>query len=226
MLAVCDVEKELLMKKLLWLCVFLVTSSAFSRAQNIDTSKKLRELPYKLVDANDVNVDANLNILFVKDGLNDAEHITGADIDGLRLKYERPKATEMLGFSPVLLIVLEFTDRETKERYLSFAEYFDKEPLYEIRSRFDLFVSVDIGFSEKAKLSSWVVVYGHLLADGKTVAVLDREKSSATVDFSELFESNRSSSYVDSRVNCGIDNKYLLLSLTKDDLDWINSVGE
>lgn len=176
-----------------------------------DAGEKRRQsgwFPYVLLDAEDLYSGNQVDIISVQEGLGSQENVAGNAVDGLLVRYERPATSHLLGYSGIILAGLEFTDRETGERYWSFSEYRDQEPLYAEASRCDFFVSVDQDFCERSKLTGWAVVYGQLLEDGRTIAVFD-SRQSKTDGLSVFFKRSQYFPIVDNRVNANID----LLSL-------------
>lgn len=198
------------MKKLLWFFAFLLVSSAFAQTPEDSSATKIRELPYKMVNANDVDIKASLSIVSVQDRLDNVSDIKGSSLEGLHIRYERPALREMLGASRILLVGMEFTDRKTKERFWSFSTYSDQNFFYPERSQGVLLAGVDTAPIGRAKLTRWAVVYGHFLADGQTVAVFDT-KDSKVKNLEELFNENRSSKEISNNLVAGVDlNEYIL----------------
>ena len=148
-------------------------------------------------------------IMTVKTSSGVYKNVAGDDMKGLLMKYRRPSSSQAVGFSGIVLAGIELTNRETGERYWSLGEYLDRDPTYTIASVSDLFVSVDQASYPDAKISGWAVVYGHLLPDGRTIAVFD-VRQSKTDSFSELFERNRYSTVIDNTIVSSIDYDYIV----------------
>lgn len=127
------------------------------------------------------------------------KNIAGDELSGLFMRYLRPSRFRAVGFSGIVLIGIELTDSKTGERYWSLGEYIDDIPACSWVSFTDLFVSVDKTFCPDAKLTGWAVVYGHLLSDGRTVAVIDTREFKTT-GLLELSAQNRYSEVLECNI--------------------------
>ncbi len=144
--------------------------------------------------------DVRQTIVSVQKNSTDYQTIAGDDALGLSVKYKRPKTSQAVGFSGIVLVGVELADRKTGEQYWVFSEYLDNEPTYDYfcDSDLDLFVGQEL--ASTVKITSWAVVYGHLLSDGRTVAVFDTREFK-TDSLAELFEQNRDSKVLASKIS-------------------------
>ena len=171
-------------------------------APNVDAVKKMRNaafFPYVQWDIDDLykRSEARQPIISVQAGNGIQKSVAGNDVEGLFVRYARPAASRAHGFSGIVLAGLEFTSRKTGERYFSFVTYLDREPTYAGKSVYNLSVTVDTTAVSDEKLTGWAVVYGHLLPDGRTIAVFDDQAFQAE-DIAELFQRNRYSKTIKS----------------------------
>ena len=145
------------------------------------------------------NSDVRQTIVSVQKNSTDYQTIAGDDALGLLVKYKRPKTSQAVGFSGIVLAGVELTDRKTGEQYWVLGEYLDDDPTYDYFCDSDLALFVDQELDSTVKITSWAVAYGHLLPDGKTVAVLDTREFK-TDSLVELFERNRDSKVLANKI--------------------------
>ena len=176
------------------------------KADAMEKRRSFVFFPYVQWDVEDLyeNSEARQPIIAVRTGGSIQKNVAGDDVDGVFVRYVRPATSRAHGFSGILLAGLEFTDRKTGERYWSFAEWFDTEPTYYGKSVYNLYISVDMAAYPDAKLTGWSVVYGHLLPDGRTIAVFDtREFQSDSLV--ALYKKNRYSKGVPNHMGSYIE---------------------
>jgi len=153
---------------------------------------ELARFPYVLRPIRDIDPKAKplQEIISVEKNSREYQTILGDDIPGVLVKYELPPESEGAGFSGIVLVGVELANRKTGARYWSSAEYLYNGPTYDYlcESELDLFVNQES--DPDAKITGWAVVYGHLLPDGRTVAVFDTDEYK-TDSLAELFEQNR-----------------------------------
>jgi TPR repeat protein len=156
--------------------------------------------------------DVENSIISVDKGFGSRKNILGSVSDGLSIKYSRPEAERSVGLQGIFLVGIEFSNNDTDEHYWSFAAYQDDLVKYSEVSECNLIVAIDTAECPGAKLSQWAVAYGHLLADGRTVAVIDTE-SSGKESFTELFARNRYSKGLANSVSASVDAEQLIYTV-------------
>ena len=161
--------------------------------------------------------DARQKIVGVDKGFGGSRNVMGDSLDGVTVVYDRPEASRSVGFRGIVLTGLEFTDDATGERYWSMAPYLDDSARFSIESTCNLFVSVDMAFCPDAKLTGWAVVYGHLLSDGRTIAVFDTEEEGGD-SFADLFARNRYSKVLENNTSVSVDMDQVILSVLEEDV--------
>jgi TPR repeat protein len=124
--------------------------------------------------------------------------VSGEDVLGVTIRYERPSTSEAAGLSGIILVGMKLQNRKTGDLYQVFNAYLDNEPTYDLytKSELDVFVAQDI--DPRVEITGWAVVYGHLLPDNKTVAVLDAVEDE-TASLPELLDRNRDAEVLASR---------------------------
>jgi hypothetical protein len=133
---------------------------------------------------------ARQKILLVGKNSKEYQSVSGGKVPGLSVSYERPSTSRMAGFSGIVLVGVELANPNTGDRYWFLGTYLDDGPTYDYscNSDLDLFVAQDI--DPEVAITGWAVVYGHLLPDRRTVAVLDTREFK-TKSLEELLERNR-----------------------------------
>jgi TPR repeat protein len=172
-------------------------AAAKSRLAEIEFAR----FPYVLRPLKDVypKSTARQKIMLVKENSGIYQNIAGEDAPGLLVKYERPSTSQAAGFSGIILVGVELENRRTGERYWLSGEYLDDGPTYEYACASELDLFVDQEFDSNAEIIGWAVVYGHLLDDGRTVAVFDTREYKAD-SLAGLFERNRYTNVLQSKV--------------------------
>lgn len=178
----------------------MTETSVNPAADLLARNRRMGFLPY--VERTSTEVPYGAKIQRISDNL--GEGASGVGREGLHIKYMRPATSRGLGFSGVVLVGLEFEHRKTGERYWTFAEHLDREPLIEDRSVCDLVVSVSESAVPDSKLTGWAVVYGQLQPDGRTISVFDA-RDDKTDGMAVLFARNRYSTAVEFSIDAGLD---------------------
>jgi TPR repeat protein len=174
--------------------------------KNVDAQNRLTEIerahfPYVLGTIKELypKTKVRLEILSVEKNDEDYQNVAGDNVPGVLVRYERPPTSQAAGFSGIVLVGVELTNRETGARYWFSCEYLDNGPTYEYSCDSNLDLFVDQEFDPDAEITSWAVVYGHLLPDGRTIAVFDTREFK-TNSLAELFERNRYSEVLTNRI--------------------------
>lgn len=161
--------------------------------------------PYTQRDIEDLYPDSEARQPIISVEVGDIhKNVVGNDVKGLFVRYVRPAISRAHGFSGIILAGLEFTNQKTGEQKWSFVEYLDQEPIYAGKSIYNFYVTVDVGLIDSNKLTGWAVVYGHLLPDGRTIAVFDTKQFKVD-SLLELYQRNRLSQALPSYVGSYIE---------------------
>jgi TPR repeat protein len=173
---------------------------------NVDAKSHLAEIefarfPYVLRPIKELYPKARplQKIVSVEKNSGEYQNVAGTDVPGLLVKYELPPASEATGFSGIVLVGVELENRKTGARSWFSAEYLYDGPTYDYLCESDLDLFVDQEFDPAAAITSWAVVYGHLLPDGRTVAVFYTDEYRKR-SLAELYERNRYSKVITSKL--------------------------
>ncbi len=173
---------------------------------NVDAKNRLAEIelarfPYVLRPIKELypKSKARQKILSVEKSSGEYKNVAGDDAPGLLVRYELPAASQAAGFSGIVLVGVELANQKTGVRYWFSGEYVYDGPIYDYSCDSDLDLFVDQEFDPDAKITGWAVVYGHLLPDGRTVAVFDTSEFK-TDSLAELFERNRDSKVLTNKI--------------------------
>jgi len=173
---------------------------------NVDAKSHLAEIefarfPYVLRPIRELypTSDASEEIISVERNSGEYQGVLGNAVPGLVMKYERPSSTWAAGFSGIVFMGVELENRKTGARYWFPGVYLDDEPTYEYSCESELALYLNQEFDPDAKITGWAVVYGHLLPDGRTVAVFDTDEY-RTRSLAELYERNRYSKVLANKI--------------------------
>ena len=173
---------------------------------NIDAKSRLAEVelarfPYVLRPIKELYPKSKVRqkIVSVEESSGAYQNIAGEIVPGLTVRYERPPTSVAAGFSGIVFVGVELANRKTGVRYWALNEYLDDGPTYEYSCNSDLDLFVDQELDSDVAITSWAVVYGSLLPDRRTVAVLDTREYKAD-SLMELFERNRDSRVLVNRI--------------------------
>lgn len=150
--------------------------------------------------------DIKPRILIAEERDGNSKNVAGDKLTELFVKYQVPSAKHAVGLHAVLLLGMELTDNDTGERHFAFEMSQGRSPVFSDGSIEDASLVVDMAVYPNARISGWAVLYGHMLDDGLTVAVLDQQVRSKTADsLAGLFVQNRYSERVSAQVVSTID---------------------
>ena len=172
---------------------------------NEDAKKRLDQIqearfPYVLRPLDEVYPKSQLRGRIAQVKINSGKYlnVAGEEVLGITVRYKRTKASDAAGLSGIVLVCMELRNKETGEQYTVFNAYPDQEPVNDFYTQSELDVYVAEVIDPQIHIEDWAVVYGHLMPDQKTVAVLDESEDKAD-SLSELLDRNRDAEFLASR---------------------------
>lgn len=161
--------------------------------QRLDQIQEAR-FPYVLRPLEEVYPKSRMRGKIVRVKKNKGKYlsVSGKEVLGLTIRYERPSTSDAAGLSGIILVGMKLQNKKTEDQYQVFSVYLDNEPTYDLytKSELDVFVAQDV--DPDVEITEWAIVYGHLLTDSKTVAILDTVEDKAK-SLTELMDQNHDS---------------------------------
>jgi hypothetical protein len=136
------------------------------------------------------------------------KNVAGKDLVELSVKYKTPPKQAAGDYNGILLMAVEFFDRMSGEKCFAFAEHRVTWAGYAMGAYYSASMFIDASSHPDAVITGWAAVYGHLLPDGVTVAVLDSVgNAQKSDDLAALFVRNRHTAKLDVNVISSLDPK-------------------